>query len=104
MNKSNASIAPVSTADLRRSLGEICDRVQYTGQSVIVSRKGREIVAIVPVSMLRMAANTLKKEKEKALLDLVSLLDGIKDEGYSSDAEAMKVANRGVKEVKKSRR
>jgi prevent-host-death family protein len=102
MKKKSATTAliDISTADLRKSLGEILDRVQYSGSRYIVSRKGREIGAIVPVELAQ-RLELLEKDRAKALQRLNKLLKGkpslVKDE----DA-AMALANELVGEVRAS--
>jgi len=40
---------PVSTADARRNMAELVNRAAYGGERFIVTRHGKELVAIVPV-------------------------------------------------------
>lgn len=93
-----APVIDISTADLRRSLGEIFDRVQYTGSRYVVSRKGREIGAIVPVELAQ-RLELLEQGRADALLRLSALLDS-KSPLVEDEDEAMELANELVDEVR----
>jgi len=40
---------PVSTADARRNMAELVNRAAYGGERFVVTRHGKELVAIVPL-------------------------------------------------------
>ncbi|MGD2068490.1 MAG: type II toxin-antitoxin system Phd/YefM family antitoxin [Gemmatimonadota bacterium] len=40
---------PVSTADARKNMAELVNRAAYGGERFVVTRHGKELVAIVPV-------------------------------------------------------
>jgi prevent-host-death family protein len=40
---------PISTADARRNMAELMNRAAYGGERFVVTRHGKELVAIVPV-------------------------------------------------------
>lgn len=40
---------PVSTGDARRNLAELLNRAAYGGERFVVTRHGKELVALVPV-------------------------------------------------------
>lgn len=41
---------PVSTADARRNMAELVNRVAYGGERFVVTRHGKELVAVVPLA------------------------------------------------------
>ncbi len=41
---------PVSTADARKNMAELVNRAAYGGERFVVTRHGKELVAIVPVA------------------------------------------------------
>ena len=90
----------ISTAELRKSLGEIFDRVQYSGSRYVVSRKGRQIGAIVPVDLAG-KLELLEQGRMDALARLASMLDQKRDLAGSDDA-AMDIANDLVDEVRRN--
>lgn len=54
----------IGTADLRRNLSGTLDKVKETGESLIVTRKGREIVKICPLSTSKNSIDALIQEIE----------------------------------------
>lgn len=40
---------PISTADARRNMAELVNRAAYGGERFVVTRHGKELVAIVPL-------------------------------------------------------
>jgi prevent-host-death family protein len=42
-------VKPVSTGDARRNLAELLNRAAYGGERFVVTRHGKELVALVPV-------------------------------------------------------
>jgi prevent-host-death family protein len=95
-----ATAIDISTADLRQSLGEVFDRVQYSGSRYVVNRKGRPIGAIVPVELAR-KLELLEQGRVDALARLTGLLDQ-KPDLVGSDEEATEIANDLVDEVRRS--
>ena len=47
---------PITTAEARKNLAEIVNRAAYGGESFVVTRHGKELVAIVPVAELSLMA------------------------------------------------
>lgn len=45
---------PTSTADARRNLADLMNRAAYGGEPFVVTRHGKELVAIVPVEEARL--------------------------------------------------
>jgi prevent-host-death family protein len=45
-------VRDVTTAEARRNLADLLNRVAYTQEHVVVKRRGREIAAIVPMEDL----------------------------------------------------
>ena len=88
----------ISTADLRNSLGEVFDRVQYSGNRYVVIRKGREIGAIVPVEFAR-KLELLERGRMDALNRLVAKLDE-KPDLVGDEESATSLANELVEEVR----
>ena len=43
---------PITTAEARKNLAEIVNRTAYGGERFVVTRHGKELVAIVPVGEL----------------------------------------------------
>lgn len=87
----------ITTADLRKHLGEIFDRVQYGGDSYVVKRKGKEIGAIVPVHVAR----ALQARKQKARSALVAFFE--ENQGLNaelSDEEVMEIGLEAQGEVR----
>ncbi len=41
---------PISTADARRKIAELVNRAAYGGERFVVTRHGKELVAIVPLA------------------------------------------------------
>ncbi len=90
----------ITTADLRRRLGEIFDRVQYGGESYVVKRKGKEIGAIVPPRMIR----ALQAQRQEAGEKLLRFLDERADVAqHLTDEEAMEIALGAQEEVRAKR-
>ena len=104
MNSTTTGFMPiVSTMDLRCNLGAILDKVRYTGQGVIVERKGEELVAIVPIKMAREAEKNSREKKLEAMKNIGRLLKEINlygDDPDMTDEKAMKIANAAVQEVR----
>lgn len=96
------SLPTVSTMDLRGNLGAIFDKVMYTGQGVIVERKGKELVAIVPIEKLRELEKINRQKKVKALKNMVKILEAARgeDDPTMTDEKAMDIANAAISEVR----
>lgn len=66
--------ADVPTAEARRNLSDILNRVAYGKERVVVTRHGKELAAIVPVEDLRLLdrvkALAARRETAAALRDL----------------------------------
>lgn len=97
-NKNEAPVIDISTADLRKGLGEIFDRVQYAGKRYVVSRKGRQIGAIVPIEVAR-KLELLEEHRKAALTRLTYLLDAKRDL-VADDESASEIANELIDEVR----
>ncbi len=90
----------ITTADLRKHLGEIFDRVQYGGESYVVKRKGKEIGAIVPPRILR----SIQARQQEAGERLLRFLDERADVNqHLTDEEAMEIALKAQEEVRAKR-
>ena len=65
---------PITTADARKNLAEIVNRAAYGGERFVVTRHGKELVAIVPVKELsllnRLRALVEKQDYDRALKEL----------------------------------
>lgn len=61
----------VSTADARKNLAELMNRAAYGGERFVVTRHGKELVAIVPLEdadlLARLRRFVSRKELERAL-------------------------------------
>jgi len=91
-------VLDISTADLRKSLGEIFDHVHYSGSRYVVSRKGRQIGAIVPVEIAR-KLELLEERRKDALNRLIALIDG-KPDLVSDEESADALANELIEDVR----
>lgn len=69
---SDMTAVAISSMQLRKSIGDILNRVQYTGERFIVERKGDAVAAIVPVELLEQLER-LEAEQEIELLRLAKL-------------------------------
>lgn len=66
---------PVSTADARRNMAELLNRAAYGGERFVVTRHGKELVAIVPVeeaSLLERIRDLLEAREFEAALKEVA--------------------------------
>ena len=72
----------ISTADARREFGEILNRVAYGKERITVTRRGKDLVAVIPVEDMQLleeledmadvqAAKKALKEKGSISLDEV---------------------------------
>ena len=62
-------VASISAMQLRASIGDVLNRIQYRGERVVVERKGEPVAAIIGVADLR-RLETLEAERE---LELVAM-------------------------------
>lgn len=64
----------VTTADVRRNMAELLNRAAYGGERFVVTRHGKELVAIVPledVTLLeRLRSLVARREYESALREI----------------------------------
>lgn len=65
---------PISTADVRRNMAELVNRAAYGGERFVVTRHGKELVAIVPLEeatlMERLRALLEARDFEAALREI----------------------------------
>ena len=65
---------PVSTAEARRNMAELLNRAAYGGERFVVTRHGKELVAIVPLEdathLDRLRALLEKRDFEAALREI----------------------------------
>lgn len=68
---------PITTAEARRNMAELLNRAAYGGERFVVTRHGKELVAIVPVDdatlLERLRALLEKRDYEAALEAVVEL-------------------------------
>jgi prevent-host-death family protein len=64
----------VTTADVRKNMAELVNRAAYGGERFVVTRHGKELVAIVPledVTLLeRLRSLVARREYESALREI----------------------------------
>lgn len=68
---------PVTTAEARKNMAELLNRAAYGGERFVVTRHGKELVAIVPVedaTLLERLRTLLEKRDYEAALEAVSAL------------------------------
>lgn len=68
---------PITTAEARRNMADLLNRAAYGGERFVVTRHGRELVAIVPVgdaTLLERLRVLLEKRDYEAALEAVSEL------------------------------
>ena len=68
---------PISTAEARNNMAELLNRAAYGGERFVVTRHGKELVAIVPVgdaNLLERLRALLEKRDWEAALEAVSEL------------------------------
>jgi prevent-host-death family protein len=94
-------VIDISTAELRKSMGEILNRVQYGKNSFVVKRKGKEIGAIVPVELAR-ELELLQKKKQAARDMLLKMLDERED--LNRDVSEDEIMEEAVRETRAVRR
>jgi prevent-host-death family protein len=95
------AVLDITTADLRKHLGEVFYRVQYGGESYVVKRKGKEIGAIVPVRVAR----ALQARRDEARGALAAFLEQHTDLNADlTDEEVMDVALEAQEEARAKER
>jgi len=68
---------PITTAQARKNMAELLNRAAYGGERFVVTRHGKELVAIVPVedaTLLERLRTLLEKRDYEAALEAVSEL------------------------------
>lgn len=62
---------PISTAEVRRNMAELVNRAAYGGERFVITRHGKELVALVPVeeaSLLERVRRHLEERDFEAAL------------------------------------
>lgn len=96
-NDFRLKVQPLQTGELRKKMGQIIDKVHYTGQIYLVSRKGKELVAIVPASYAR----NLEAQKKGARATLTNFFNKNSNKNEEvSDSEVMAIANKLIAETR----
>lgn len=68
---------PITTAEARKNMAELLNRAAYGGERFVVTRHGKQLVAIVPVgdaTLLERLRGLLEKHDYEAALEAVSEL------------------------------
>lgn len=68
---------PITTAEARRNMADLLNRAAYGGERFVVTRHGKELVAIVPIgdaTLLERLRVLLEKHDYEAALEAVSEL------------------------------
>ena len=68
---------PITTAEARKNMAELLNRAAYGGERFVVTRHGKELVAIVPVedaTLLERLRVLLEKRDYEAALAVVAEL------------------------------
>ncbi|HSM60886.1 MAG TPA: type II toxin-antitoxin system Phd/YefM family antitoxin [Longimicrobiales bacterium] len=68
---------PITTAEARKNMAELLNRAAYGGERFVVTRHGKELVAIVPVddaTLLERLRALLEKRDYEAALEAVAEL------------------------------
>ncbi|GMV06543.1 MAG: hypothetical protein AMXMBFR53_28190 [Gemmatimonadota bacterium] len=66
---------PVTTADARKNMAELLNRAAYGGERFVVTRHGKELVAIVPVAdatLLERLRDLLERKEFEAAMEAVA--------------------------------
>ena len=66
---------PITTAEARKNMAELLNRAAYGGERFVVTRHGKELVAIVPVedaTLLERLRTLLEKRDYEAALEAVA--------------------------------
>ena len=84
---------------LRQHLGEVLDRVFFTGKQYVIKRRGKEMVAIVPLR----AAKISCEEARESLLGMFAEAAQRGEDLTMPDAEVEKIAVEAVRRVRAAR-
>ena len=71
-------VASISAMQLRASIGDVLNRIQYRGERVVVERKGEPVAAIIGVADLR-RLEALEAEREIELYRLARSCSPLRD-------------------------
>ncbi|HKJ02615.1 MAG TPA: type II toxin-antitoxin system Phd/YefM family antitoxin [Longimicrobiales bacterium] len=66
---------PITTAEARKNMAELLNRAAYGGERFVVTRHGKELVAIVPVgdaTLLERLRGLLERREYEAALEAVT--------------------------------
>lgn len=66
---------PITTGEARKNMAELLNRAAYGGERFVVTRHGKELVAIVPVAdatLLERLRDLLERKDYEAALEAVS--------------------------------
>lgn len=66
---------PITTGEARKNMAELLNRAAYGGERFVVTRHGKELVAIVPVAdatLLERLRGLLERKDYEAALEAVS--------------------------------
>jgi prevent-host-death family protein len=81
---------PITTADARKNMAELLNRAAYGGERFVVTRHGKELVAIVPVAdatLLERLRALLEKRDYQAALEAVAELGTVPWEEVRRDLD-----------------
>jgi prevent-host-death family protein len=67
----NAGTETVTSEDLRLNLGELINRVRYRSERVRVTRRGKPVMALVPLEDLEFLENVLDALEDEVDLPLI---------------------------------
>ena len=81
----------VSTIDLRHNLGEILNRVDLRHEQFVIERKGKQMAAIIPMTLFNEIQETARRH-------VIQFLDNLKSD--LSDTRAMDLANDLKREIR----
>ena len=68
----------VSTAEARNQFSDVLNRAAYGHEHVILTRRGTEIAAVIPIAHLRLLEDTIEKVEDK--IDLEEALRVLADD------------------------
>lgn len=79
----------ISVADIRANLADVINRVAYGGERIVLQRRGKQVLAVVPMEDLAMieelenrsdirAAMKARKEKGEVSLETIKARLGMK--------------------------
>jgi antitoxin Phd len=71
----------ISTADVRKNFSNIVNRVSFGKESIILTRRGEEIAALVAIEELRLL------EELEDRLDIADAVQAMKEQGDDIPAE-----------------